>query len=249
MIHREIPNPYQPLFRSLIAGAFLMNIPAVIALLSGHRLITTYLGVFQFMMFILGIVLLVKGKQQVRGIMKMLQGELLVHWTYPSFQWKRYAEMEYRRNMKEAMITMVVFLLAGPLLAYIGYKDMSLTYGIVIGSLLGLFGGAIGIVHARGILRRSKKPPFEAMISKDAAFINGVFIDWTAANVRLADVDILQESGESLPSILLKYSLRGKYGRQHKELHVPIPNGSMNDAKRIVSTLKPLVLSMNNVTT
>lgn len=237
MIQREIPNPYKSLYRTLIIAAFVMNIPAVISMMSGNTIITMYLGMAQFIMFIVGVIFLISGKQEVRGILRLLEGNLLAHWTYEQFHWKKSSEMEFHRQRQNAMSTMLVFLLVGPLAGWFGFNGMTLMMGITLGTLLGIFSFGIGMIYASSVLKKSKKPPFEAFISDSAAFINGIFVDWSSTGISLIRAKISSDQDTGSPSLLITYSVRGRYGVQERELFVPIPNDKSQEAHTVVKKL------------
>ncbi len=235
MIERTIPNPYQNLYRTLIAAAFLMNVPAVILLMSGNQTITMFFGLAQFLMFFLGVIFLITGKKEVRGILRLLQGELIVHWTYDRFLWKRFADAELRRQQQNAASTLAAFLVAGPLLALTGYKGMTMNEGIVLGISLGIFAYGVGMIHARGVHKRSARPPFEAFIGPSSAFINGTYLDLTESNIRLTNIAVGNDPDTGHSSIVISYAKRGRHGMHHWELMVPIPDGKKDEAARVIA--------------
>lgn len=237
MIIRDIQNPYQYLFRTLIVGAFALNIPALIFMMSGNSLITMYLGLTQFMMFTIGVVFLIKGKQDVRSIIRLLNGELLAHWTYNQTHWSTFAHAEYKRQKENAIVTMVVFLIAGPLLAWIGYKDMTMSDGVAIGVVLGIFTFGIGMVYARNVLKRSEQPPYEAFISLASAYINGILLDWTSSGIVFLGASVAKDIESNDSSIMIRYKVRGRYGYQEKEMFVPIPSEKKDEAQTIAAKL------------
>jgi len=241
MIQRTIPNPYQSLYRTLIVTAFLMNIPAVVLMMSGNRTLTMLLGLTQFVMFFAGVLFLITGKQQVRNILHLLNGTVLVEWSYDTFHWTRFVETTFLRQRKNALFSMIAVLLGGPGFALLGISAMTLNDGMVLGTILALCSYGIMTFYARSVKRRSERPPFEAFIAESGAFINGVFIDWSAAGTTLHTVSIINDTETNLRGLRIQYSVRSWNGRLRSEITAPIPNGKDHEAAAVISALSSKV--------
>lgn len=235
MIQRTIPNPFQSLYRTLIAAAFLMNIPAVMMMMSGNKAMTSMFGLVQFLMFGAGVGLLVHGKSIVRSILHLLNGRMLIEWTYESDQWKEFSAEEFRQRRLATMSVMVVLLLTGPAAALAGLGGISINDGMVLGTILGVSGYGVMNMYARGVLRRSGLPPFEAFIAAEGAFVNGVFIDWSSSRTKLVSI-LLTGSGKK-KAVLLRYSVLTLRGRREKEITIPVPSGEEQTAANAITEI------------
>jgi hypothetical protein len=235
MIQRNIPNPFQSMYRTLIAAAFLMNIPAVMMMMSGNRAMTSMFGLVQFLMFGAGVALLIHGKSIVRNILHLLNGPMLLHWTYDEDHWKEFSREEFRQRRLATIAVLVSLLLAGPAASLAGFGGISINDGMLLGSILGLTGFGVMNMYARGVLKRSGLPPFEAFIAAKGAFINGVFIDWSTSGTILLDIRLDGRGKAAL--LVLRYSVRTLKGRREKEITVPVPNGNQQDASAAIGTI------------
>jgi len=235
MIQRTIPNPYQSMYRTLIAAAFLMNIPAVMMMMSGKSSMTSMFGFVQFVMFGAGVGLLVHGKSIVRSILHLLNGPMLLEWSYETTQWKGFAESEFRQRRLATMTVMVVLLLTGPAAAFAGFGGITVNDGMLLGTILGVSGFGVMNMYARGVLRRSGLPPFEAFIAAEGAFINGVLIDWTSSRTKLVSIQLTGNGKKK--ELLLRYSVPTLRGRKEKEITVPVPAGQEQSATGAVAEI------------
>ncbi|NUN70394.1 MAG: hypothetical protein HUU02_11855 [Bacteroidetes bacterium] len=241
MIQRTIPNPYQRMYRTLIAAAFLMNIPAVMMMMSGNSPMTSMFGLIQFVMFGAGVALLVHGKSIVRSILHLLNGPMLVHWSYETDQWTAFAAEEFRRRKLLTMAVMTMLLLSGPAAAFVGIGGISVNDGMLLGAILGFCGFAVMELQARGVLRRSALPPFEAFIAADGAFINGVFIDWSGGKNGLTEIRVERNGKRS--EVVIDYTERTIKGRQARRITVPVPAGEEQNAAAAAEQLNRKRLS------
>ena len=238
MTRNIVPNPFQFLYKTLFITGIVLYIPAIFTIIWLDQLITVYIGLAQTMLFFTGIIFLIKGKQDIRGIQTMLQSEILAHWIYDQSHWKTYSNAEYKRQKQNAYSTLIAFFAAGLLLGWTGYKGMMVTDGLMIGAVLGFYSFAIGMVYAKSVLNHSEHPPFEAFISPTSAYINGIFIDWSSPGITLRHTSIANDNESGVRSLLIKYSVRGKYGGQEKEMYVPIPDGCLDVAANVTQRLQ-----------
>lgn len=237
MNQRELPNPYQPLFRTLIITAFLLNIPAVVLLMSGFRSVTSMIGLIQFAMFGGGVLLLIRGKRIVRETYRLLNEPLLAQWTYSAYPWEHFSIEQDRRYRKLSVMVLVAGLFTGAAAGFAGIGGMSPNDGLMTGSILG--GTALGVVlfHARSVSRRAARPPFEAFIGRTGAFVNGMLLRWHQSPLKLHSADLEGVFPQGPLMLVLHYSTPLLRNRDFRHIFIPVPEDRKKEAEHVVSVL------------
>ena len=235
---RKINNPHLPIIKAFIIAAGILQLVSIVGWISGSALIGTLAGVFEFGLAVVIVVLVIKGQSELQKIYRLIAGEnLLAHWAYPENVWEPYVEEEYKRQISNGKITMIVFLIAGPFVGYCKDSNEGVLYGIGLGICLGLLSLLMGYSIAHDMRKRSAAPPYEAFISSTSVYINGTFVDWSASGFSFVSASIATESKTGLHSLLVKYSVSGRYGLQEKEMYIPIPEGKTIESEKLIQTL------------
>jgi len=232
-------NPYSALIRRMIIIAVALNAAAAAGWISGLELAGIILGTFAFMISVIIAVLLPAGKRAAAKIGRLREGiDLLVRWEYPSDTFRNFTVAEFRRQLTNANITAGVLVLAGPFVGLIKDGEDGIAVGVAIGIGLALLAYLLGFLMAKDLFDRASAPPHEALISSTSVYLNGIFADWDASGSSFVSAEIRNDDLSGMPSVFIVYTTRGRYGKQSKELFVPIPEGKMNEAQRIITQLK-----------
>ncbi len=232
-------NPYALLIRRMIIIAVAVNAVAAMAWISGIELAGIILGTFAFMISVIIAVLLPAGKKAALRISSLREGNgLLLRWEYTAEPFRNFTVAEYRRQLTNANITAGVLVLAGPVVGLYKDGEEGLLVGIAVGVGLALLAYLLGFLMAKDFFDRASSPPFEALISSSSVYLNGLFADWSISGAQCVSAEIRNDELSGMPSILIVYTTRGRYGKQTKELYVPIPEGKMHEAQQIITQLK-----------
>ncbi len=232
-------NPYSAPIRSMIFIAVALNAAAAAAWIADAELAGIILGTFAFMISVIIAVLLPAGKKAAGMIRQLREGtDLLVRWEYPSDTFRNFTVAEYRRQLTNVNITAGVLVLAGPVVGLFKDGEDGLPVGIAVGVGMALLAYLLGFLMAKNFFDRASAPPHEALISSSSVYLNGVFAQWSSSGAEFGSAEIKNDELSGLPSVFIIYTVRGRYGRQTKELYVPIPDGKMHEAQKIITQLK-----------
>ena len=223
----------------MIFIAVALNAAAATAWIAGVELAGLILGTFAFMISVIIAVLLPAGKRAAGMIRQLREGtDLLVKWEYPSDTFQNFTVAEYRRQLTNANITAGVLVLAGPFVGLFKDGEDGLMVGVAVGVGLALLAYLLGFLMAKNFFDRASAPPHEALISSSSVYLNGVFAQWSSSGAEFVSAEVKNDELSGLPSVFIIYTVRGRYGRQTKELYVPIPDGKMHEAQKIITQLK-----------
>jgi hypothetical protein len=211
-----IDDPFRPIYRDEELGWILA-------------------AVAQFIAFVIGILFYFAGKSTIKKIKKLISGEKqIAHWSFSGNVWQTYTHAEIRRQMADLRKNIIIIFFIGPLVGCIKEPEHWLTTGLI---LSGVLCGLVFMVQYPMIAayrKRSDDPPYEVYFSPISAYLNGSYYEWSNMGTRLVKAEILNDPDSQIPSLLITYAVRGRYGEEEKKLYVPIPPDKMDEAQNIV---------------
>ncbi len=232
-------NPYRPLIHRMILVAVVLNAAGAGAWIIGQQFAGIVLAMFALCVSIVVVIVLVAGRKAARKIRLLLDGNgLLAQWEYSENIFQTYIDAEFHRQRSNANITLLVFLIAGPVIGIAEEGISGVWIGIALGIGLGAFAYSIGYGLAVDFRKRGMTPPHEAYISESSVYLNGLFVEWNSMGSQLVSTEIQNDEATGMPSIFFVYTIRGRYGVQTKELFVPIPEGKIHEAQKIITQLQ-----------
>ncbi|MFZ4622006.1 MAG: hypothetical protein ACOYNS_15700 [Bacteroidota bacterium] len=232
-------NPYRALIRRMFLAAVFMNAAAAAAWIGGQQFAGLCLALFALCISIVIVIFRFAGRKAARKIILLLNGDgVLARWEYPDNIFQRYIDAEFARQRSNANILLIVFLIAGPVVGIAEGGMNGIWIGIGLGVALGAFAYSLGYGLAAEFRKRGMTPPHEAYLSQSSVYLNGMFVDWNSMGSRLVSAEIKKDDGTGMPSIFIIYTVRDRYGEQFKELYVPIPDGKIHEAQKIITQLQ-----------
>ncbi len=229
-------NPYKSLIRTMFIFAVVLNIASLAVWMVGLQFPGFIFGLFALMVSVLIVVFFLTGKKAAVKIRALVQGEgLLARWEYPGSVFRQFIVSEYQRQMTNANITAGVILIAGPFVGLFKDGSAGLPAGIAVGAGLALFAYLLGFAMAKDFHRKALTPPHEAYLSASCVYVNGMFIDWSSYGAGFVSAEIKNDELTGWPCIFITYTVRGRYGRQTKDVYIPIPDGKIHEAQRIIT--------------
>lgn len=236
MNQREIINPYRSEYRTFIVAAFLLNGIALFGFGTGSQ-DAFWIGVLQFALFGLGVLLLIAGRMQAHRLGILLQkNELLAHWEYPRETAKQWGRDRYVKNKNITSAATIVLLLAGPLISA-GNPSMTSESGFVLGIILGGIAFLTGRMYAYDTLVKNSAQPNDLLLAGDRLYIFNHFCRWNILGKKIESV-LITSSGNFSEAIVISFSSPWMFSLKQRVV-IPIPNGKKGEAEKLSALLLP----------
>ena len=191
-----------------------------------------------FFVMLMGIITSVIYFVRAKTLDKLLSGqELLAYWTYNPQEWQRYTEKEFEISKFEKVplliLVSVISLIIGGIFA-IADPEAGLVVFLVMLGLIALLSGIVFLVP-RLRHQHNQSSLGYAYIGTKGLYLNGYFHNWNMLGASLDSASILMDE---IPMLEIVYSFPTRTGRQEETVRVPIPQGQMAMAERIVRQIK-----------
>jgi len=191
-----------------------------------------------FFVMLMGIITSVIYFVRAKTLDKLLSGqELLAYWTYNPQEWQRYTEKEFEISKFEKVplliLVSVICLIIGGIFA-IADPEAGLVVFIVMLGLITLLSGIVFVVP-RLRHQHNQNSLGYAYIGTKGLYLNGYFHNWNMLGASLDSAAILMDE---IPMLEINYSFPTRTGRQEETVRVPIPQGQLAMAERIVYQIK-----------
>ncbi len=234
MNQREIINPYRSEYRTFIVAAFLLNGIALFGFGTGNQ-DAFWIGVLQFSLFGLGVLLLIVGRMQAHrlGALQNNNG-LLAHWEYSHETAKQWARDRYTKNKNITSAATVVMLLAGPLIAA-GTPAMTLESGFVLGTILGGIAFLTGRMYSYDSLLKNTSQPNDLLLAGDRLYIFNHFCRWNILGKKIESV-LITSSGNFSDAIVITFSSPLMFSLKQR-IVIPIPEEKKGEAEKLSALL------------
>lgn len=191
-----------------------------------------------FFVMLMGIITSVIYFVRAKTLDKLLSGqELLAYWIYNPQEWQRYTEKEFEISKFEKVplliLVSVISLIIGGIFA-IADPEAGLVVFIVMLGLIALLSGIVFVVP-RLRHKHNQNSLGYAYIGTKGLYLNGYFHNWNMLGASLDSVSIIMDE---IPMLEILYSFPTRTGRQEETVRIPIPQGQMAMAERIVRQIK-----------
>ncbi len=216
------------IFLPPLLGADMMDLGYGLAFVGVFIALTAFIVVFVYW-------------RRFKAMDRLISGEgVLVHWTYDSETWRRYAEVSYQRKLKEnqpkLILVAVLMLVVGAVIAvpmFLDESDGLLPFlGIYFGAFMVIF--LVAMTAPRMEYQYNLSHLGEALIGTEGLIVNGQLHHWKSLGGRLEGIK--RVDGD--PALLaFRLSYPNRYGRQEYEICVPIPMGREAEADRVMGQL------------
>lgn len=241
----NIPNPQSRnarigLFVSLIGaiGMYLGLSETVDMMEGGGALI--FVG---FFVVIMGVVVWAIYRKRAAILDEMIQGKnRIAAWYYDSQMWRDYTEREKAERgaqNKATFIIVIVFMVivCVGMLVVTGFDEASI---IVTIGMLG-FAIFLGIIAVLAVWlpyrRRAALSGGRVLFSSKSIWIEGDFYEWGSVGMRLEGIEY--EADENL--LIVAISAPNRTGRMTQAIYLPVPEGEIDTAQKIVAQLSKSV--------
>lgn len=165
----------------------------------------------------------------------IVSGEALARWNYSKDEWKKYYELEYKRDKQEKRI--IFFIASGFAIFF------ALLFIILVEEPWGAIYGALGIVLLTGFLqwyvplmnlRRNQKYSGIALISPFGIYLNGMWYP----NGKFGRIDSVRliDNNKTLSFQWSQFAMMGGKvpGRNYFTIRIPVPVGEEKKAEQIL---------------
>jgi len=161
---------------------------------------------------------------------------LLAHWKYGKEEWRGFAESNYKYELdaKKSLLLLVAFFmfLIGGIFLIIDFEA-----GIFVAAVL-VFVFILCAIATFALpwvnYRRNLGMEGEAYISKDGVLISSSLHMWNAFLTRFEECRVVENRQ---PLLEITYSAWARYSRQYETFNVPIPDGKLEEARKICKKL------------
>lgn len=199
------------------------------------------LALVGFFLAITGAIVAIVYGSRARALDRILSGAgLLARWSVDPETRRRAADVEYAEEKKAkaglflvvAVITVVIGLVFVLLDREVGWMVFLVLLGVL--AIIGLVAWA----GPRLRVARSCRATDDVLISRDGATVNGAFHTWRLLGASLEGAELV----EGPPVVLrIAYSAPVRTGRQSYTVHVPVPPGEEETARRVAEELTGLL--------
>jgi hypothetical protein len=196
------------------------------------------------LLIITGLIATLVYRKRTRTLDAMLKGEdLLVHWTYTTQEWARFAEAEAKsdRSAKIGLFLVIsAFALLFGLMFWLFGEDEEAGF-LVFLAMAGLI-AVIGLTAFLSIkipYWRNRRRVGEVWISGSGAFVNGALHTWNSLGCRFEGVSYHRTSNPAVCSLLeFTYSYPARHGSELATVRLPVPVGRDAEARRVCEVLE-----------
>lgn len=183
--------------------------------------------------FISSIIFFIQASSLVKAIESR---ESFARWNYSKNEWKKYYDLEYKRDKQDKR--MIFFVASGFAIFF------AFLFIILVDEPWGAIYGALGIILLTGFLqwyvpvinlRRNKKYSGIALISPHGIYLNGMWFP----NGRFGRIDSVRliDNNKTLSFQWSQFAMMGGKvpGRNYFTIRVPVPEGEENKAQQILN--------------
>lgn len=160
----------------------------------------------------------------------------LAHWTYQPDEWQRFLGEDHKEylavNKATLKLVLVTTAVVGVLLLLL-IQDLIMLW-IILGIMLLVTVAAYGAPALRRTMLR--KGVAESYVGEHAAYVGGSFQTWNQLGARLIGVDIYTDA--PIPVLHIIFEFPTLQYSQEEIVRIPVPEGRMEEAKRIVGVLR-----------
>jgi hypothetical protein len=236
MNQREIINPYRSEYRTFIVAAFLLNGIALFGFGTGNQ-DAFWIGVLQFSLFGLGVLLLIAGRMQAHRLGSLLNNNgLLAHWEYSRETAKQWSRDRYTKNKNITSAATIVMLLAGPLIA-VSSSEMTSESGFVLGIILGGIAFLTGRMYSYDSLVKNSAQPNDLLLAGDRLYIFNYYCRWNFFGKKIESV-LITSSGNFSDAIVITFSSPLMFSIKQR-IVIPIPDGKKGEVEKLSALLLP----------
>lgn len=209
-----------------------------------------FIGSFIVLLGIIGLFMF--GYQMVAAHGLINGKHLIAHWNFDPEQWRMFAEKEYHeeKNEKRLMLAVIaVIILSVGAVFWLIMRDKAA--GIVFLVLLGIIVllAFVAVIVPWLTYRRNRKQSGDIYIGTNCLYLNGAVHTWSFAGARLENVNLLSKPFPMINITYTYWTSTGRYFffyRQAATLRVPIPEGKLDDARRVVEQLEKIISAAGN---
>lgn len=216
----------------MVAGAFITGYSNMDGMNGGFALISMFLF-FAIMAIITAFVYIPRAREFNKLVQQL---HPIAHWTYTQQEWDAFIKEDLKETLtvnKATLKLITIISIVVCVLLLLIYRD-SLFILIVAGIILLITLVAFISPYIRKRILR--KGIHETYIGDQSAFVGGTFQTWKHLGARLTNVDIYTDAPIPMLHIIFEYpTLRGM---QESIFRIPVPEGKMEEAKKIITTLK-----------
>ncbi|MBE2229467.1 MAG: hypothetical protein IAE96_02345 [Chitinophagaceae bacterium] len=242
MENRKIINkPRRTMYRAIITGLALIGVAVIggssIDGMKGGYALIFISGFAALSAFITAAVFHPRAREFDRLLDEL---QPLAHWKYTDAEWEAFIREDLRevKMVNRATLKLVLIISAVVcLLLVIIYRD-TLFILIVAGIMLLLT--AVGSLAPYFRSRVLRKGVHEAIIGEKSVMIGGSFQLWTQLGAHLTGVDIYTDAPIPVLHIIFEYPTLQT--SQEEIIRVPVPDGKMEEAARVVEQLRKQII-------
>lgn len=194
-----------------------------------------FMGTF---LFILSIILFLIYKSRAKQFDELLRGgNILVKWQYDPIFWEQFVEKYATKHLEInksnfVIVAIMIIIIFG--IFMILDSEVATTMGIIGVSLIILL-YLVAMYVPKISANNLRKAPAICIISKDCILIGKQFHPLKSLGNRFERAQILNEDINLLEVV---YSYHAKHGRTEQPVFIPIPEGKIEEAKKIIEKLK-----------
>lgn len=231
MIHntqRHIVNQWYFITLVFLIVVFLPSIIGIDGMDGGYGI--SFLAGFMVMV---GLIVIIFYRARAKQMDKILKGEgRLALWSYTPEEWTRFVAADYLDEKKSKKNLYIMLVVIGLIVGIV--MTVALQSPVVLMIVVGIF--AITAVPAflvpRMRFRKLRHSEAEALIAENGVIVGKMFHLWEKSGASLDQVSINREDNPAV--IEFAYSMPTRNGMQEEVARVPIPEGKMDEAIRIV---------------
>jgi len=249
---QEIENPFRVRRRWSLVVAGLGALGMGIMLIASARnpyLDIWWVGVALPSVFLLlfggadALISSLSGSVAVRDIKHLVAGNYFIHWSYTEDEWRHFAETDWGRTKRNALLESAISMIAFTILGLIvGLLKGEGIRSFVVGLLVGLSGGLVigpfmfgagGYLQGKKAYRERMAATGEVYIGPKAVYTLGVYARLAGWGTKLGWVAIEQGDPKTLSLISRHPFLQSS----STTVRVPIPHGKDEEAKAVIARL------------
>ncbi|MCX6251256.1 MAG: hypothetical protein NTX61_10955 [Bacteroidetes bacterium] len=231
MIHntqRQIVNQWYIVTLVFLMSVFLPSILGINGMDGGYGI--SFLAGFMVMV---GLIVIVVYRARAKQMDKILKGEgRIAEWHYTPEEWMRFVAADYLDEKKAKKNLYVMLVVIGLIVGIV--MTVVLQSPVILIGVAGIF--AITAIPAflvpRMRFRKLRHSEAEALIAENGVIVGKMFHLWVKLGASLNKVSI---NSKEHPNIIeFAYSMPTRNGIQEEVARVPVPEGKMDEALRIV---------------
>jgi hypothetical protein len=221
----------------IAAGIALIALPSMIGIdgMNGGYAMIMF-GIFIALVGIISVIVFLRMASLQDTLLK--EGNILVHWTYPPDEWRRFVEKEHSEDAaaRKSLFLLIagITVIVGLILWFLSPDTHLVTIWIVLGIILVI--GITAVLSTWAVYRWNKNHPGEIYIARDGAYFSGRLHVWKGLGTRLEKID-LEDSARS-QRIVVNYSSPNYLTRNSYEVRIPVPPGQEEAARKVVSQIR-----------